>query len=84
MTPSGNLAFNFLQHFQLFNFLYRQNVSSTMQVLSGRKLAKILCGVGLYLCRWALQGVVVQDDALQLSQPSVAHRDEAHLVTGEV
>lgn len=55
-----------------------------MQVLSGRKLAKILCVVGLYLCRWALQGVVVQDDALQLSQPSVAHRDEAHLVTGEV
>lgn len=37
-----------------------------------------------HLCRWRLQRVVVQNDALQLCELSVTHRDGSHFITGEV
>lgn len=37
-----------------------------------------------HLCRWRLQRVVVQDDALQLCELSVTRRDGRDFITGEV
>lgn len=37
-----------------------------------------------YLCRWALQRIVVQNDALKVSEISVAYRDCRYLVTGKI
>lgn len=37
-----------------------------------------------YLCRWALKRVVVENDALQVSEITVAHGNRRHLVTGEI
>lgn len=39
---------------------------------------------GAYLCRWGLQGVVVQDNVLQLRESSVTDGNEGHFVTGEI
>lgn len=37
-----------------------------------------------YLCRWALQRVVVEHDGLQLHEASVTDGDGGHFVAGEV
>lgn len=37
-----------------------------------------------YLCRWALQRIVVQNDALKVSEIAVAYRDCCYLVTGKI
>lgn len=37
-----------------------------------------------YLCRWALQWIVVQDDGLQVREAAVTDRDGGHFVAGEV
>lgn len=37
-----------------------------------------------YLCRWALQRIVVQNDALKVSEIAVAYRDCCYLVAGKI
>lgn len=37
-----------------------------------------------YLCRWALQRIVVQNDALKVSEIAVAYRDCRYFVTGKI
>lgn len=38
----------------------------------------------VYLSRWSLQRVVVEDDGLQLCEAAVADGDGGHFITGEV
>ena len=43
-----------------------------------------VCVCVLYVCGGALQGVVVQDDDVEMGQLAVAGGDGGHLVAGEV